>query len=94
MSGRRVDIDRVGIVLHGVSAELAESAAAGLEGALRRRLGALHVSRSLDVPALRIDALDLPPQADASVLRDLLAERLVQAIAAVLPGTVAREEDA
>lgn len=80
MSGAIVDIERLNIALHGVSAEIAEAAVAGLETALRRRLGATHMTRALDVPALRVDALDLPPGTDSAALRDLLADRLVQAL--------------
>lgn len=80
MSGSMVEIGRLDITLHGVSADIAEAAVSGLESALRRRLGALRGGRLLDVPTLRIDALDLPPEADAAALRDLLAERLVQAL--------------
>jgi hypothetical protein len=92
MSSAMVDIGRLNVALHGVSAEIAEAAVAGLESALRRRLGSLHVNRALDVPALRVDALDLPPEADAAALRELLAERLVQAIGDTRPPM--REEDA
>ena len=80
MSGGAVDIGRLNITLHGVSADIAEAAVAGLEAALTRRLVALRLNRTLDVPALRIDPLDFPPQADAAVLRELIAERLVEAI--------------
>lgn len=80
MSGAMVEIGRLGITLHGVSADIAEAAVGGLEAAFRRRLGALRGGRLLDIPTLRIDALKLPPDADAAALRDLLAERLVQAL--------------
>jgi hypothetical protein len=80
MSGVMVEIGRLDIALHGVSADIAEAAVSGLESALRRRLDALHLYRTRDVPALRIDALDLPPQTDAAALRDLLAERLIEAL--------------
>lgn len=77
MSSAMIDIGRLTIALHGVSAEIAEAAVAGLEAALRRRLGSLRLGQSFAVPALRIDAGDLPPEADAVALRDLIANRLV-----------------
>jgi len=80
MSGTMVDIGRLNIALHGVSAEIAEAAVAGLEAALRRRLGSLRPSQSFAVPSLRVDAGDLPPEADAAALRDLIATRLVAAL--------------
>lgn len=80
MSAATVEIGRLSIVLHGVSAAIAEAAVGGLEAALRRRLDAMRIAGSRDVPALQIDALDLPPDADATALRELLAERLVQAL--------------
>jgi hypothetical protein len=80
MSGAMVEIGCLNIALHGVSAAIAEAAVGGLEAALRRRLDVLRIAGSRDVPALQVDAFDLPPDADATALRELLAERLVQAI--------------
>jgi hypothetical protein len=80
LSGATVEIDRLNIALHGVSADIAEAAVAGLGPALRRRLGSLRTGRSFAVPALRIDAIDLPPGIDAAALRELIADRLVEAI--------------
>ena len=75
-SGAMVEIGRLNITLHGISATVAEAAVGGLEDALRRRLGALRVGRPLDLLALTIDAMDLPPDADAAALRELLDEAL------------------
>ena len=80
MSGAMVEIGRLDITLHGVSADIAEAAISDLESALRRHLDAVHLYRTRDVPALHIDRLDLPPQTDAAALRELLAERLIQAL--------------
>jgi len=77
---RMLDIGRLSITLHGVSADLAEAAASGLEDALRRRLGGLRLDRAGSVPELRLDALDLPRRVDAAVLRELIAAHLVEAI--------------
>jgi hypothetical protein len=93
MSSVMVEIGRLNIALHGVSAEIAEAAVGGLEAALRRRVDALRIARSHAVPAMRVDALDLPPGTDAAALRDLLAERLVQAIGDTRRPAQEQEED-
>jgi hypothetical protein len=80
MSGAMIEIGRLSIALHGVSAEIAEAAVAGLESALRRRLGSLRAGRSFAVPTLRVDAVDLPSDVDAAALRDLIADRLVETL--------------
>lgn len=80
MSGALIEIGRLEIAIHGVSAEIAEEAVAGLDSALRRRLGSSRAGRSFAVPALRLDAIDLPPATDAAALRELMADRLVEAI--------------
>ena len=80
MNGAMVEIGRLNIALHGVSTDLAAAAVNGLESALRRRLDALRLYRTRDVPALHIDALDLPPHTDAAALRELLADRLIHAL--------------
>lgn len=77
---RMLDIERLSITLHGVSADLADAAASGLEDALQRRLGGLRLDRAASLPDLRIGPLDLPHRADAAALRELIAERLVEAI--------------
>jgi len=77
---RMLDIDRLDITLHGVSADLADAAVSGLEDTLRRRLGGLRLDRAGSVPELRIDPLDLPSDADAAALRELIAEHLIAAI--------------
>lgn len=92
MSGTMIEIGRLNIALHDVSAEVAEAAIGGLEAALRRRIGTLRIGRPHDVPALSIDALDLPPGADAVALRELLAERLALALGDTR--TQREEEDA
>lgn len=78
MSGM-LDIGRLSITLHGISADLAEAAVYGLEDAVQRRLGGLRLDRAGSVPELRIDPLDLPRGADAEVLRQLIARHLVEA---------------
>jgi hypothetical protein len=77
---RLLDIERLSITLQGVSANLAEAAACGLEDALQRRLGGLRLDRAVSVPELRIGPLDLPRRADAATLRELIAEHVFAAI--------------
>jgi hypothetical protein len=75
-----IDIDRLSIRVHGVPGGLVEEAVAGLEGELRRRLGGRRGSLLSAVPTLSIGPLDLPARADAAALRDLLADRLLDAV--------------
>jgi hypothetical protein len=95
MSAMTIEIDRLELVLHGVSAPLAADAAAGLESVLRRRLGRARGSvTATSVPQLRIGPLDLPPAADEAALRELVAERLLDALLARPGAAAAGEEDA
>jgi hypothetical protein len=76
-----IEIDRVEIALAGVSALVAEHAVAGLEAELRRRLGSLRGSvTTAAVPELSVGPIELPPSADASALRTLIAEQLLEAL--------------
>lgn len=82
-----IDIGRLSIALHGVSAEVAEAAVAGLDVELRRRLGAL-TGRALVTGDLGI--IDIGPLAgtpDPAALRALIAERLVFALSAPVTAT-------
>ena len=80
MTAWDVEIGRLNVVVHGVSALVAEQALAGLEGELRRRLGSMRGTwEAAAVPALRVGPIDLPPGADAASLRHLIAERLLEA---------------
>lgn len=77
-----IDIERLSIVLHGISAGVAEAAAEGLDAELRRRLGSL-TGRALvsgDLGIVRLDA-NAGGTLDAAALRGLIAERLVYALA-------------
>lgn len=76
----RIEIDRLEIVLDGVSAAVAEAAAAGLEAELRRRLGALSLVAASGTD-LAIGPLAVPAGVDAATLRALIAERLLGALA-------------
>lgn len=81
MSAWGIDIDRLHIAVHGVSALVVEQALAGLEDELRRRLGSMRGSwEAAAVPALRVGPMDLPPGADAAALRQLIAQRLLESL--------------
>lgn len=76
-----IEIDRLEIAVHGVSAAVVEEAISGLEGELRRRLGTLRGAVAThEVPVLRLGRLDLPRRVDAAGLRHLVAERLLEAL--------------
>lgn len=81
MSVGWLQIDRLNIVLHGVSSLVAEQALAELDEELSRRLGGMrggwHVA---PLSSMRLGPLDLPPEADAAALRRLIAEGLLQAL--------------
>lgn len=86
-----VDIDRLSLALHGVSAQLAEAAIAGLAPELRRRLGNL-TERALvtgDLGVVHVGPILGEATLDAATLRGLIAERLVMALT-----TPEREADA
>jgi hypothetical protein len=81
MSDSEIRIERLNIALHGVSSLVAEEALAGLEDELRRRLGGLPGACQGGVfPTLRVGPRDLPPGADAAVIRQLVAQGLVEAL--------------
>jgi len=78
-----LQIDRIRIALHGVSALVVEAAVEGLEAEIRRHLGALGSPsrlRPLDVGELSIGPVRSEVALDAGALRGVIAERLVQAI--------------
>jgi hypothetical protein len=82
MSIVNLDIDRLSISLHGVSAGVAQEAVADLAQALRRRLASLPPQSlpTLDMSGLAIGPLQAHGTLDATSLRDLIADRLVQAL--------------
>lgn len=88
----RLEIDRIRIALHGVSAELVEAAVSGLEAELGRRLGGLGSGsrlQPLDIGELAIGPLHSDTVLDAGALRGVIAERLVEAIRRRLAGEAA-----
>ncbi len=82
MSGISIDLNRLQISLHGVSAEVAESAMTGLDAELRRRLGRLSPGdlQLEDRAELALDDIRVQGRIDASALRVLIAARLVTAL--------------
>ena len=77
-----LNIGRVQIALHGVSAQIAQEAVAGLEGELRNRLGILSVygMAGADMGELALNPVHSTVVLDADALRALIAERLADAI--------------
>ncbi len=77
-----LNIGRVQIALHGVSAQIAQEAVTGLEGALRSRLGMLqvHGMAGVDMGELSLNPVHSTVVMDANALRALIAERLADAI--------------
>ena len=77
-----IDIDRIQIALHGVSAQVVEAATEGLDKEVRRRLGVLpHLDMSaFDMGELALGSVESKAVLDAAALRGIIADRLVQAI--------------
>ena len=83
-----VNIDRLAVTLHGVSALVAEESVRDLKEELRRRLGVLVVSdqASADIGELAIGPIHSEMVLDPAALRAIIAERLVLAIRAACAG--------
>jgi hypothetical protein len=77
-----IDIHRLTINLHGISAMLAEQAVDGLEQELHRRLSVLAGGDlvSHDIGELSLGPIHTTTQLDAAALRSLLVERLITQI--------------
>ncbi len=77
-----IDIDRIKVALYGVSAQVVESAAAGLEAELKRRLGVLPRGdmAAFDMGELAIGPVHQEAVLDAASLRGIIAEHIMQAI--------------
>lgn len=95
-----LQIDKLQLKLHGVSAELAESAVSGLEEELRRRLGTQNACQSLIAGAAQINTSELAigpmhSQAalDAGNLRSLIADRLLDTIEAHMQASAAAQSN-
>jgi len=85
-----IDISRIRIALHGVSAQVAEAAVAGLGAELKRRLGVLPSGdlAAFDVGDLAIGPIRHESVLDASALRGLIADRLAGLIRDRLVGQI------
>ena len=76
-----IEIERLEIALAGVSALVAEHAVAGLGAELQQRLGSLRGNATTaSVPELSVGPIELAPSADASALRTLIAEQLLEVL--------------
>jgi hypothetical protein len=81
----RLDIDRITLKLHGISAEIAQAAMEGLETELLHRLqmrGMDHSALSGLSPSIRLPAIHSLTPLDADSLRARLADGLID----MLPG--------
>lgn len=82
MSRYRINIERINVSLHGVSAGVVEQASEKLESELKRRLGTIRVSQrgAADAGFLNLGPIHVEPSADGAALRSLIAERLTVAL--------------
>jgi len=77
-----VDIERIAITLQGVPETLGAGVAEHLDSALQRRLSELKLRTGGNgVAAVDLGVIDAPANADARVLTELIAARLVEWIA-------------
>lgn len=90
MSSYQINIERLNVTLHGVSATVAEQASHDLEAELKRQLGAVRVSQrgATDPGFLDLGPIQVEPNTDGATLRSLIAERL----SAVLQGELHANE--
>lgn len=87
MSAIAIDIQRLTISLHGISAEVVEQAVSGLEQELQRRLGVWPCGEltALDMVELSLPRIESEQILDSSALRGLIAERLATALLSAMP---------
>jgi hypothetical protein len=84
MRAVRIDVDRLQVALHGVSAALAEDFPARIGRALEQRLSGLPadaVTAALELGLLDLGRIDLKESADAGALAGIVADRLVEVLA-------------
>lgn len=93
MSAVRFHIDRLAITLHGVSAQVAEAAVAGLAQELRRRLSGLQLGDLglADLGVIAIQPIRAAKALDAAALRGLIADRV--ALGLVSGGAASETDD-
>lgn len=82
-----IDIARLNLSLHGISAEVVEAAMQGLDAELGRRLGVRRLGQGLssktarvDLPELALSPIHLNTALNVAGLRGLIADRLLDAI--------------
>ncbi len=81
MSGVQIDLNRIHISLHGVSAELVSEALDGLEAEVSRRLQGVKVANEiLSVNGISLKPLQLKNSVDAVEMRSLLVEQIALAV--------------
>jgi hypothetical protein len=87
-----VDIDRLNISLHGLSAQLIEEATQGLDKELSRRLGMHGLGQHLSAGSMgfqidhvSLDSIQVNNSIGSATLRALIAERLLEAIGVQQP---------
>jgi hypothetical protein len=85
MTAVRIDLDRLQVALHGVSAVVAEDFSTRIGRALEQRLSGLPadaVTAALDLGRLELGRIDLEHTPDAGVLAGIVADRLVELLCA------------
>ncbi len=82
MSRYRINIERVNVSMHGVSAAIVEQTTRNIEKELRRQLGQLRISagNKADIGSLDLGSLNIESGTDGDALRSLIAERLSAAL--------------
>ena len=85
MNSTVIEIERLAVSLHGVSSQVVEAAATGLEAEITRRLGGLALSdtKSLNLGDVAMSPVHTKTVLDASALRGIIADRLTDAIVQV-----------
>lgn len=87
MSVVSIDIQRLHINLHGLSAQVVEQAMSGLEDELYRRLAGCSLGElaGLNLAELALPAISSEQTLDSAALRDLIAEGLANALLSAMP---------
>ena len=84
MTALRIEVDRLQIALHGVSATVAEDFSARIGRALEQRLSGFPadaVTADLDLGLLELGRIDVKDTPDAGALAGVVADRLVEVLA-------------
>ena len=78
MRNYKINIQRINVSMHGVSAAVVEQAAENIERELRRQLAQLLISASnkTDIESLDLGSLNIESGTDSEALHNLIAERL------------------